>query len=230
MGRRQEHAPHPCPRRCPADPRRRFCGEGGGRHVDLRQLPHCPGQRHPGDEHRPGLAGSGAVELGAVCGLFGGDRLGRGAGDDQQPLRRHLRGQSVDPGDQLCRDRLYPAHPRGRAQMSGRDGGDPDRYLGRHRADACGGCRAGRPGLHPGARRRGRTDRAGSLRRRHGPALSGGQPLPGRPVQTLYLQALHRRAAGLGSGGPRCDLRRRSGQFQLPPLRHRCGLHPPVRE
>ena len=161
------HAPFPRPRRLGRRPRLRRRLERAGRRgdVDVRQLPHRPGQPGAGDAYRPGVAGPGATVIGQVRRLFRGHRLGRGPGDDQQSLRRHLRGQSVDPGGELRRDGLRPPHPRGGGRMPRLQRRGADRHQRRHRADAAGRPGTVGPGLHPGARRRGGPHRAGGLRR-----------------------------------------------------------------
>ena len=163
--------------------------------------------------------------------LFGGHRLGRGPGDDQQPLRRHLRRQSVDPGGQLRRDRL---HARAPARKSCKCPGGTAEVL-TDIADVTERMHAAGAGLEGQAFTQARDAEAGRIEQEAcggatGQALPGGQPVPGRPVQALHLQEIHRRPPGLRARGSGRDLRRRSGQLQLPALRHRCGLHPPVRE
>ncbi len=72
-------------------------------------FPIARGQSGAGHTYRSGVARSRAPELGQVRWLFGGDRLCRRPGDDQQSLCRHLRRQSLDADGQLRRDRLHAA-------------------------------------------------------------------------------------------------------------------------
>ncbi len=61
------------------------------------------------------------------------------------------------------------------------------------------------------------------------PAQRRGHALPGRPVSSLPLQEIHRRATGLRSGEGHRLFRRRSGQFRISALRSRRLLLPRLR-
>ena len=116
--------------------------------------------------------------------------LRRGPGDDQQPLRRHLRRQPVDPAAAIRRDRLHAAQPRGGAEMPRRLGRDPDRHHRRHRAR----CTPAGEGLSGQAFTQARDAETGRIESEACGAaipspLPGRQPVSRRPVQALQVTA-----------------------------------------